>query len=330
MTTRALVEVKNLKKHFTVSAQSKNPFKKDLVYAVDGVDLEIFKGETLGLVGESGCGKTTLGRCIIRLIESTSGEVHFNSQNILELSNRDMRRLRRHMQIIFQDPFSSLDPRMKVGSIISQPLNVFKNSESGTKKEVIDQLLEAVGLESGITDRFPHEFSGGQRQRIAIARSLALRPQFIIADEPVSALDVSIRAQILNLMTDLKKQFQLTYLYISHDLSTLKFISDRVAVMYLGKIVETGPVGSIFKKPAHPYTQALFEAVPVSNPTLRKKRSQLKGEPPSPISPPPGCRFHPRCSQVMDICSRTDPVQTQVTTGHSVLCHLYVNQRSSE
>jgi len=329
MTPDTLVEVKQLKKYFKVNAHSKNPFSRDLVRAVDGVDLEIFKGQTLGIVGESGCGKTTLGRCIVRLIECTSGEIFFDSRDITKLPRRQMRRLRKNMQIIFQDPFSSLDPRMKVGDIVGQPANVVKNTGTTQKKELVRQLLEAVGLEPGIINRYPHEFSGGQRQRIAIARSLALRPQFIVADEPVSALDVSIRAQILNLMTTLKKQFQLTYLYISHDLSTLKFISDRVAVMYLGKVVETGRVGSIFDKPAHPYTQALFEAVPVPNPLLRKNRQRLKGEPPSPIAPPPGCRFHPRCARAMDICERVEPVQIEIDPQHRVLCHLYAEEGSA-
>lgn len=328
MTLQPLVEVKQLKKYFQVKSRSKYFFKKEWVRAVDGVDLEIYKGETLGLVGESGCGKTTLGRCIVRLIESTSGEIFFDSHNIAQLPRNEMRLLRKNMQIIFQDPFSSLDPRMRVGDIVGQPLNVFKNSVVENKKAHVYRLLEAVGLEPTITNRYPHEFSGGQRQRIAIARSLALQPKFIIADEPVSALDVSIRAQIINLMTSLKKQFHLTYLYISHDLSTLKFISDRVAVMYLGKVVETGLVASIFDKPAHPYTRALFEAVPIPNPLLRKNRKRLKGEPASSISPPSGCRFHPRCPLAMDICKRVEPPQIEIGPQHHVRCLLYGNERS--
>jgi oligopeptide transport system ATP-binding protein len=328
MTVNPLVEVKQLKKYYAINSPSRNPFKKDLVRAVDGVDLEIFKGETLGLVGESGCGKTTLGRCIIKLIETTSGKIFFDSHDIINLPKREMRFLRKNMQIIFQDPFSSLDPRMKVGEIVGQPLNVFNNQGKEKKREIVSQLLEAVGLDASIVNRFPHEFSGGQRQRIAIARSIVLRPKFIVADEPVSALDVSIRAQILNLLTDLKNRFQLTYLYISHDLSTLKFISDRVAVMYLGKVVEAGLVDSIFKKPAHPYTQALLEAVPVADPVLRKTRKRLKGEPPSPISPPSGCRFHPRCPQAMDICTKVEPDQVQIGPRHKVLCHLYHSEGS--
>jgi len=318
-----LVEVKQLKRYFAINARLMNPFKKDLVHAVDGVDLVIKRGSTLGLVGESGCGKTTLGRCIVRLIEPESGKILFDSYDITRLDKKSMRRLRKNMQIVFQDPFSSLDPRMKVGAIISQPFKVFGVPDGGNKKDRVSWLLEAVGLEADSVNRFPHEFSGGQRQRVAIARALALNPQFIVADEPVSALDVSVRAQILNLMNELRNRFQLTYLYISHDLSTVKFISDRVAVMYLGKVVETGSVKAIFENPKHPYTKALIRAVPIPNPELRADRKPMKGEPPSPIFPPAGCRFHPRCPRKTDICSEVEPQAIEVESGHQVSCHLF-------
>ena len=323
MTEDPLVEVQQLKKYFRIGTRSVNPFHKVWVRAVDGVDLRIIRGETLGLVGESGCGKTTLGRCIVRLIESSSGRILFDSHDIVKMPRGPMRRLRQNMQLIFQDPFSSLDPRMRVGDIVGQPFNVFKMDGSESRKDRVCGLLEAVGLEADIYHRFPHEFSGGQRQRIAIARAIALKPKLVIADEPVSALDVSIRAQILNLMKDLKQRFQLTYLYISHDLSTVKFISERVAVMYLGKIVETGPVKSIFAAPRHPYTQTLIEAVPIPDPRKRRDRRRMQGEPPSPLSPPSGCRFHPRCPRAMVPCSRIEPGPTWINPQHLVFCHLY-------
>jgi len=324
-----LVEVRQLTKHFPISTGTFRGFGKDVVHAVDGVDLEIRKGETLGLVGESGCGKSTLGRCILRLIEPTSGRILFDSQDIGKLGKSAMRVLRKNMQIIFQDPFSSLDPRMRVESAVSQPFDVFDVPGGQSRTERVLALLEAVGLDASSLHRFPHQFSGGQRQRIAIARALALNPQFIVADEPVSALDVSIRAQILNLLKQLKSRFALTYLYISHDLSTVKFISDRVAVMYLGKVVEIGAAKSVFEAPKHPYTKALIEAVPVPDPELRNRRQPMRGEPPSPISPPSGCRFHPRCPHVMPICKEVEPRLGVNEPVHRVACHLYPDAYSA-
>jgi len=318
-----LVEVTGLTKQYEIGAGSFARLRKAVVHAVDGVDLDIRKGETLGLVGESGCGKSTLGRCILRLIEPTSGRVLFDGQDIMALRKGALRLLRRHMQIVFQDPFSSLDPRMTVESAIAQPFDVFPVPEGQSRHERVLALLEAVGLDESSLHRFPHQFSGGQRQRIAIARALALNPQFIVADEPVSSLDVSIRAQILNLLKQLKSRFHLTYLYISHDLSTVKFISDRVAVMYLGKLVEVGPAKTVFAAPKHPYTRALIDAVPIPEPAARNRRQPMKGEPPSPIAPPSGCRFHPRCPSAMPICSQTAPPFLLMTDGHRVACHLY-------
>ena len=318
-----LIEVRELRKYFSVSSSFINPFKKYVVRAVDGISLKIGRGKTLGLAGESGCGKTTLGRCLLRLSEPTSGSLLFEGQDITHLGKRPMRPLRKDMQIIFQDPYSSLDPRMKVGEILGEPFTFFDVPGGGTRSERISELLEAVGLEPAVVNRFPHEFSGGQRARLCIARALALFPKFVVADEPVSSLDVSIRAQILNLLKDMKERYDLVLLYISHDLSTLKFISDTVAIMYLGRIVEIGAVKEVFKNPIHPYTEALMSSVPVLNPTLRRNRAPMMGEPPSPIRPPLGCHFHPRCAKSMSMCAREAPELRQTGENQWAACHLY-------
>jgi oligopeptide transport system ATP-binding protein len=301
-----IIEVKNLKKYF--------PIKKGLllrevgqVKAVDDVSFTVRKGETLGLVGESGCGKSTLGRTLIRLYEPSAGDLSFQGQNWLNVKGPQLRDMRRDMQMIFQDPFSSLDPRMTVGQILSEPFEIHGILYGDERKKKVRDLLETVGLKASHMNRYPHEFSGGQKQRICIARALALDPKVIIADEPVSALDVSIQAQILNLMKDLQKKFNLTYVFISHDLSVIEHLCDRIAVMYLGKIVEIATREELFKNPQHPYTQALIAAIPRIGEGKKKMKKSLAGEVPSPINPPPGCPFHPRCSMKMDICSQQLP-----------------------
>lgn len=317
----ALLEVENLKKYFPVK---KGILSRSVgeVRAVDGVSFTIKRGETLGLVGESGCGKTTVGRTILRLIEPTAGRVSFNGENLLELDGKQLRSLRASLQIIFQDPFSSLDPRMNVGQIIAEPIrNHVKVSKMEIRQRVAD-LMERVGLHPEQISRYPHEFSGGQRQRIGIARALALNPLAIICDEPVSALDVSIQAQVINLLARLQEEMKLSYLFIAHDLSVVEHISDRVAVMYLGRIVELATDKAFYQNPLHPYSQALLAAVPVPDPEISRKKILLQGDVPSPMNPPTGCTFHTRCPECMDICSQEIPIFKNMGNEHWVACHL--------
>ncbi len=318
-----LVDVKNLKMYFPVS--SGMLFQRAMAYikAVDDVSFFVRRGETLGLVGESGCGKTTTGRCILQLYKPTAGQVSFEGRELTELSNRQMRSMRRRMQVIFQDPYSSLNPRMTAGNIIGEPLVVHRMVQGKAEyREKVADLLQNVGLNPYMADRFPHEFSGGQRQRIGVARALSVSPNFIVADEPVSALDVSIQAQIINLLEDLQEQFDLTYLFIAHDLSVVRHISDRVGVMYLGHIVELAERNEIYRDPTHPYTKALLSAVPIPDPVVDSKRDRvlLTGEVPSPLDPPSGCVFHPRCSIATEQCSQVLPELRQVRSDHWAAC----------
>jgi oligopeptide transport system ATP-binding protein len=324
---RNLVEVENLKVYFPIRA---GIFKtvQGTVKAVDDITFEVRRGETLGLVGESGCGKSTTGRAMIRLREPTEGRVKFDGVDLTTLKSQPLRRLRRRMQIIFQDPYGSLDPRMTVGSIISEPLDTHRLAKGEAKRERVAELLKIVGLDPTYVNRYPHEFSGGQRQRIGVARALAVEPEFIVCDEPISALDVSIQAQVLNLLTDLRDRLGLTYLFIAHDLSVVKHISDRVAVMYLGKIVEIGPPDTIYAGPGHPYTRALLSAVPVPDPVSERRRRRviLTGDVPSPVNPPSGCRFHTRCWLYEKLgqpenCRTIDPPLREVGRDQQAACH---------
>lgn len=315
-----LLEVKDLKKYFPVK---RGIGERVALRAVDGVSFEIRRGETLGLVGESGCGKSTVARLILRLVEPTAGEVYFGKTSVFQTNKEELRQLRRKMQIVFQDPYSSLNPRMPVEEIVGEGLTIHGLAKGTEKKNRVAELLEMVGLGREHMGRYPHEFSGGQRQRIGIARALAVEPEFLIADEPVSALDVSIQAQVINLFEDLQTELGLTYLFIAHDLRVVKHISDRVAVMYLGQIVEIAEGNELYQNPLHPYTQALLSAIPVTDPQTKKQRIVVEGDPPSPIHIPSGCRFHPRCPKRFERCDQEAPVLREVSSGHWVSCHLY-------
>lgn len=309
-----LVNVRHLVKHFPVEGSD------DVVRAVDDVSFEILRGETLGLVGESGCGKSTVGRCLLRLIEPTAGEIDFDGRNVRTLNRGDLRELRREMQIVFQDPYASLNPRMRVGDIVGEPLVIHNIGTKNDRYERVGELLRRVGLDPDYRKRYPHEFSGGQRQRIGVARTLALNPKLIVADEPVSALDVSVQAQVVNLLQELQQEFGLTYLFISHGLAVVEHISTRVAVMYLGRIVEIAPAAELYLRPLHPYTQALLSAIPVPDPKRKRERIVLQGDVPTPINPPSGCRFRTRCPIAIDECARIDPELRELAPGHRVAC----------
>ena len=317
-----LLKAVGLKKHFPVQKRFWDRSSVS-VKAVDGLDLTIHTGETVGLVGESGSGKSTTGRLILRLISPTAGRIWFKDQEITDLDRRALRPLRRKMQIIFQDPYSSLNPRMTVREIVGEGFDGGGRVANREKREIILDIMEKVGLRPEHCNRYPHEFSGGQRQRIAIARAIVLRPELVVADEPLSALDVSIQAQIVNLLEKLREEFRLAYLFISHDLSIVEYLCDRVAVMYLGKIVELAPRDSLYDRPAHPYTLSLFSAIPLPQVGKKQQRIILQGDIPSPILPPQGCRFHPRCFRAMEICAQVEPVWKDIADGHHVACHLY-------
>lgn len=330
MAGNTLLEVKNVKKYFPIQDKKMFSTKKQYVQAVNDVSFTINEGETFGLVGESGCGKSTLARLIMGLIKADSGQINFDGRNFLELSGKELRKSRKSMQMVFQKPYESLNPKMTVAEIISAPFEIHGVYSKQERVQKVKDLLEMVGLSSQYMNRYPHEFSGGQRQRIGIARAIALHPKLVICDEAVSALDVSIQSQILNLLNDLQKEFKLTYLFISHDLSVVKHVSDKIGVMYLGEMVEVGDAETIYKNPKHPYTQALLSAIPVPDPTYKKEQIVLEGDLPSPVNPPSGCRLSSRCPYVMPICKEEKPGLTNIGPDQNVACHLFSESKFEE
>ncbi|WP_066309586.1 ABC transporter ATP-binding protein [Bacillus sp. FJAT-29814] len=327
MKSNTLLEVKNLKKYFPIKDKGMFSTQKHFVQAVNDVSFTINEGETFGLVGESGCGKSTLARLIMGLIKADSGEINFQGRNFLQLRGKELRQNRKHMQMVFQKPYESLNPKMTVGEIISAPFEIHGIYDKKERVQKVNELLEMVGLSQQYINRYPHEFSGGQRQRIGIARAIALHPKLVICDEAVSALDVSIQSQILNLLNDLQKEFKLTYLFISHDLSVVKHVSDKIGVMYLGEMVEVGEAETIYKNPRHPYTQALLSAIPIPDPTYKKEQIVLEGDLPSPVNPPSGCRLSSRCPYAMAICKEVKPEFMSVGANHSAACHLFAESK---